>query len=130
MELFNYSLTQKHSHDSISSFNKVRYGTSISKCSHTVRSMVTLRSGLFFLDMSHTGWKRRTLLDDTSQSSIRELKQPRRRRQQKPHKCAYLIMKNRIFASFARHFSAFDILKTFSFFLRRQITCFAVVWTT
>ena len=28
------------------------------------------------------------------------------------------------------HFSAFDILKTFSFFLRRQMTCFAVVWTT
>ena len=28
------------------------------------------------------------------------------------------------------NFSAFDILKTFSFFLRRQMTCFAVVWTT
>ena len=28
------------------------------------------------------------------------------------------------------HFSSFDILKTFSFFLRREITCFAVVWTT
>ena len=29
------------------------------------------------------------------------------------------------------HFSFFDILKTFSFFLRREMmTCFAVVWTT
>ena len=28
------------------------------------------------------------------------------------------------------HFSGFDILKTFSFFLRREMTCFAVVWTT
>ena len=28
------------------------------------------------------------------------------------------------------HFSFFDILETFSFFLRRQMTCSAVVWTT
>ena len=28
------------------------------------------------------------------------------------------------------HFSSFDILKTFSFFLPREMTCFAVVWTT
>ena len=28
------------------------------------------------------------------------------------------------------YISSFDILKTFSFFLRREITCFAVVWTT
>ena len=28
------------------------------------------------------------------------------------------------------HFSVFDVLKTFSFFLRRQTTCVAVVWTT
>ena len=28
------------------------------------------------------------------------------------------------------NFSSFDILKTFSFFLRREMTCFAVVWTT
>ena len=54
---------------------------------------------------------------------IRELKQPRRRQQQKSH----------IFAYFTRlhvHFSSFDILKTFSFFLRREMTCSAVVWTT
>ena len=35
-------------------------------------------------------------------SQIRELNQPRRRRQQKPHKFAYLTMKNSIFARFAR----------------------------
>ena len=28
------------------------------------------------------------------------------------------------------HFSCFDILKTFSFFLQREMTCFSVVWTT
>ena len=33
---------------------------------------------------------------------IREIKQPRRRRQQKPYKFAYLTMKNSIFARFAR----------------------------
>ena len=37
----------------------------------------------------------------------RELKQPRRRRQQNPHKFAYLTMKNSIFARFARAFSIF-----------------------
>ena len=37
----------------------------------------------------------------------RELKQPRRRRQQKPHKFAYLTMKNSIFARFARAFFFF-----------------------
>ena len=38
---------------------------------------------------------------------IWELKQPRRRRQQKPHKFAYLTMKNSIFARFARAFFFF-----------------------
>ena len=37
----------------------------------------------------------------------RELKQPRRRRQQKPHKFAYLKMKNSIFARFGRAFFIF-----------------------
>ena len=37
----------------------------------------------------------------------RELKQPRRRRQQKPHKFAYLTMENSIFARFARAFFIF-----------------------
>ena len=61
--------------------------------------------------------------------SLRKLKQPRRRRQQKPHKFAYLTMKNGIFARFARAFF-FYILTTFSLFLRREMTFFAVVWTT
>ena len=38
---------------------------------------------------------------------IRELKQPRRRRQQKPHKFAYLTLKKSIFARFARAFFSF-----------------------
>jgi len=37
----------------------------------------------------------------------RELKQPRRRQQQKAHKFAYLTMKNSIFARFARAFFIF-----------------------
>ena len=37
----------------------------------------------------------------------RELKQPRLRRQQKPHKFAYLTMKKSVFARFARAFSIF-----------------------
>ena len=40
-------------------------------------------------------------------SNIRELKQPRRRRQQKPHKFAYLTVKNSIFARFARAYFIF-----------------------
>ena len=39
--------------------------------------------------------------------AFRELKQPRRRRQQKRHKSAYLTMKNSIFARFARAFFIF-----------------------
>ena len=38
---------------------------------------------------------------------IRELKQSRQRRQQEPHKFAYLTMKNSIFARFARAFFIF-----------------------
>ena len=58
----------------------------------------------------------------------RELKQLRRQRQQKPHKFAYLTMKNIIFARFARAFFIFwHFALTFSFFLRREMTCFAVV---
>ena len=38
----------------------------------------------------------------SSPTGIRELKQPRRRRQQERHKFAYLTMKNSTFARFAR----------------------------
>ena len=58
-----------------------------------------------------------------------ELTQPRRR-QQGRHKVAYLIVKNNTFARFARTVFIFDISQTFSFFLRREMTCFGVVWTT
>ena len=58
---------------------------------------------------------------------IREPTQPHRRRQQERHKFAYLIVKNNNFARFARAVLIFDISQTFSFFLRREITCFAVV---
>ena len=61
---------------------------------------------------------------------IRELTQPRRRLQQERHKFAYLIEKNNSFARFARAVFIFDISQTFSFFLRREMTGFAVVWTT
>ena len=39
-------------------------------------------------------------------------------------------MKNSILHALYLHFSSFDILKTFSFFLGREMTFFAVVWTT
>ena len=42
-----------------------------------------------------------------SPQNNRELKQPRRQRKRKPHKCAYLTMKNSIFARFARAFFIF-----------------------
>ena len=59
-----------------------------------------------------------------------EFTQTRRRRQQERHKFAYLIVKNNSFARFARAVFIFDISQTFSFFLRREMTCVAVVWTT
>ena len=60
----------------------------------------------------------------------REVKQPRRRRQQERHKFAYLTMKNTFLHALHVHFSYLDILKTLLFFLRREMTCFAVVWAT
>ena len=39
-------------------------------------------------------------------------------------------MKNSIFARFARDFFILWYFEMFSFFLRREMTCFAVVWTT
>ena len=63
---------------------------------------------------------------------VRELKQPRRRRQQKPHKFAYLTMENSIFACFARvffifwHFEGVLVLSM----TWNDLFCSAVVWTT
>jgi len=60
-------------------------------------------------------------------SNNRELKQARRKRQQVSHKFACLTVKNNSFARFARAFFIFkhstDVLV-----LRREVTCFAVVW--
>ena len=53
----------------------------------------------------------------------RELKQPRRRRQQERHKFAYLTMKNNSFARFAR---AFFIFGHFADVFLVSMTCFAV----
>ena len=63
-------------------------------------------------------------------SDTRELKQPRQRRQQKPTNLHIWQWKTVSLHALHLHFSSFDILKTFSFFLRREMTCFAVVWTT
>ena len=46
-------------------------------------------------------------MKSASKLTYRELKQPRRRRQQKPHKVAYLTVKNSIFARFAHAFLIF-----------------------
>ena len=61
---------------------------------------------------------------------IRELKQPRRRRRQESYKFAYLTMKTAVLHALHVQFSILDISQTFSFFLRREMTCFAVEWTT
>ena len=63
----------------------------------------------------------------------REFKQPRRRRQQKPQNPTNLHIwqwKTVFLHALHVHISSFDILQTFSFFLRREMTSFAVVWTT
>ena len=53
----------------------------------------------------------------------RKLKQLRR------HKFAYLTMKNSDFVPFAGAFFIFAYFAAASFFPRRKMTCFAVVWT-
>ena len=63
---------------------------------HEFESVVVLQTRHRLLDTS-----------GTANSVIRDCKKPRRRRQQKPHKFAYLTMKNSIFARFARAFFIF-----------------------
>ena len=60
----------------------------------------------------------------------RELKQPRRRRQKKTINLHIWQWKTVFLHALHEHVSPFDILQTFSFFLRREMTSFAVVWTT
>ena len=63
---------------------------------------------------------------------IRELKQPGRGRQQKPHKFAYLTMKNSIFARFARAFVIFwhfeDVLVTWNDLFCRCVDDVSIWW--
>ena len=63
-------------------------------------------------------------------ADYKKLKQPRRRRQQKPHKFAYLTMINSIFARFARAYFIFWHFADVLVLPRREMTCFAVVWAT
>ena len=102
--------------------------------------MIFLWDTHLFASIAHpdfTTTPQRALMNDTLSSTrvvtawlIRELTQPRRRRQQELHKFAYLIMNNNRFARFARAFFIFDISQTFSFFLWLEMTCFAVLRTT
>ena len=63
-------------------------------------------------------WEHNFLKAAATRCSIRELKQPRRRRQHERHKFAYLTMKNSIFTRFARasfifwHFEDVLVLST------------------
>ena len=58
-------------------------------------------------ELLHFIHARKASLHVRNRRKIRELKQARRRRQQKPHKFAYLTMKNTIFARFARAYFIF-----------------------
>ena len=69
------------------------YFSHIERCEDLRQRRVTI-SGDVFVDVGVVDLKLRN----------RELKQPRRRRQQKLQKFAYLTMKNSIFARFARAF--------------------------
>ena len=44
--------------------------------------------------------------------------------------CIFYTKKKVVLLALHVHFSNLDIFKTFSFFLRREMTCFPVVWTT
>ena len=44
--------------------------------------------------------------------------------------CIFNSIKTVVFHALNVHFSLLDILETFSFFLRREMTCFAGAWTT
>ena len=81
--------------------------TSFSRCRLVLRN-----SSYLFLFLMRN-WnkncenKKTTRTTGPRKVKIRELKQPRRRRQQKPRKFAYLTMKNSISARFARAFVVF-----------------------
>ena len=60
----------------------------------------------------------------------RELKKPRRRRRQKCYKFAYLTMKTIVLHALHVKFLFSLISLQFSFFPRREMTCFAVMSMT
>ena len=64
------------------------------------------------------------------EDDIRELRQPRRRRQQEHHKFTHLTRKMIPLHALHAHFSCLENSKTFSFYPRPEMTCFAVEWTT
>ena len=92
-----------------------------SKCGKNINDTLTTRVPLF---CSYTTFWRHLW------SNTRELKQPRQRQQQERHTFAYLTMKNNSFYALHEHFLSQDISQTFPFFPRREMTCFAIVWTT
>ena len=69
------------------------------------RKIITIAKNVLFLGGVLLGVA--FLVSSLLKLVITELKQPRRRRQQKPHKFAYLTMKNSILARFARAFFYF-----------------------
>ena len=70
-------------------------------CNQTVSLILHLRESKLYT-------RRKTIFETKTQEEVKpELRQPRQRRQQKPHKFAYLTVKNSIFARFARAFLIF-----------------------
>ena len=66
-------------------------------------------------------------------ADIRNLKQQLRRQQQRrPSQICIFDNEKHVLHALYAHFSFLNILKMFSFFLRREMTCLssAVVWTT
>ena len=93
-------------------------------------------SRLTFLRMSHWGWgkkknkKRKRKFRWTIVYTIVSLGKHDDDGNKNPTNLHIWQWKTGFLHALHVHFSSFDILKKFSFFLRRQMTCFAVVWTT
>ena len=74
------------------------------------RNDLTRDATFMYVSQSSVQQKHVQLALRAEKRAIRELKQPRRRRQQERHKFAYLTMKNSSFARFARAFCIFGHL--------------------
>ena len=103
--------------------------TCFSEIVSSVRSLVKYFQHSKGLFVSPSGHAMPFVYTFCSIFSIWELKQARRRRQQECHKFAYLTEKTIVLHALHVHFPFLDISQTFSFFPRREITCFAVAWT-